>query len=101
MDNKVPFRLPLEIVQYNRHDKEIVDADGSHVVLVSNTQRGMRIGMALVQAANMHGEFMAALKPFAALADECDRLGHEENSTCEWRIKASDLRKARAVLGKV
>lgn len=39
-----------------------------------------------------------ALRPFAELADEIDKLGHEDNSTCLHRIKAADLRRALATL---
>lgn len=39
-----------------------------------------------------------ALRPFAALADLADKYKHEDNSTCEWRLKASDLRRARQAL---
>jgi hypothetical protein len=35
------------------------------------------------------------IKPFAAFADEADALGHSDDSTCVWRIKAADLRTAR------
>ena len=97
MDNKVPFTLPLRAYNFYHDTYRVFDADEELVAAEITKDQAAY----LVQAANLHGEFMAALKPFAALADECDRLGHEENSTCEWRIKASDLRKARAVLGKV
>lgn len=39
-----------------------------------------------------------ALEPFAPLADEIDALRHSDDSTCLHRIKASDLRRARAAL---
>lgn len=39
-----------------------------------------------------------ALKPFAPLADMVDQWRHEEDSTCMHRIKAVDLRRARAAL---
>lgn len=39
-----------------------------------------------------------ALKPFAALAAVVDDLGHEDDSTCPHRLKAADIRRARAAL---
>lgn len=44
---------------------------------------------------------IAALEFFAGLADACDILRHEDDSTCEWRIRASDLRAARALRDKL
>ena len=38
------------------------------------------------------------LKPFAALADEVDRLRHPDDSTCIWRLSARSLRAARSAL---
>ena len=39
-----------------------------------------------------------ALRPFAALAEQVDKWGHEDGSTCTHRIKACDIRRARAAL---
>lgn len=39
-----------------------------------------------------------ALEPFAKFADDVDKWRHGDNSTCEHRIKASDLRRARSAL---
>lgn len=39
-----------------------------------------------------------ALVPFAHYADQADKYRHPEDSTCEWRLHARDLRKARALL---
>jgi hypothetical protein len=39
-----------------------------------------------------------ALKPFAALKAEVDRLRHSDDSTCGWRIKAGDIRRAAEAL---
>lgn len=36
-----------------------------------------------------------ALGPFAALADLADSYRHSDDSTCEWRLRAGDLRAAR------
>jgi hypothetical protein len=41
-----------------------------------------------------------ALRPFAALADEADGLGHKSGSSCPWRIAYDDLARARSVLAK-
>jgi hypothetical protein len=40
----------------------------------------------------------AALHPFADLADAAKALQHEPLSSCEWRIQAKDLYRARATL---
>ncbi|AZO29386.1 hypothetical protein [Mesorhizobium sp. M1B.F.Ca.ET.045.04.1.1] len=42
-------------------------------------------------------EARKALEPFAALSEELDALRHEDGSTCVWRLKASDIRRARAL----
>lgn len=39
-----------------------------------------------------------ALRPFAAIAKELDRINHEDDSTCTWRLSAKDIRLARDVL---
>ena len=45
-------------------------------------------------------ELEAALRPFAALADDVDRLRHEDDSTCPHRLKAGDVRRARTALSE-
>ncbi len=40
----------------------------------------------------------AALRPFAALAEQIDAWRHEDVSTCTHRLKAKDIRAARAAL---
>lgn len=37
------------------------------------------------------GNLLLVLEPFVNLADEAEKLGHDEESTCEWRIGAKDL----------
>lgn len=39
-----------------------------------------------------------ALRPFAAIAELADEKGHEPDSTCTWRLRASDLHNARRTL---
>lgn len=42
----------------------------------------------------LEDELLTALRPFAALAEEVNELRHEDDSTCPWRLKAGDIRKA-------
>ena len=42
----------------------------------------------------LEDELLEALRPFAALAEEVNELRHEDDSTCPWRLKAGDIRKA-------
>lgn len=57
-------------------------------------------GLSPRELAEQRKELLGVLAPFAMLADEADKFGHEDNSTCQWRIRASDLRKARAAIRK-
>lgn len=43
---------------------------------------------------------IAALEPFCTLGEASFFARHEEDSTCTWRIKASDIRAARAAIAK-
>lgn len=52
----------------------------------------------IVEALAARDEAVRALEPFAKLADQIDAWGHGDDSTCEHRLKASDIRRARAVL---
>lgn len=40
-----------------------------------------------------------ALEPLAKLADAVDAWGHHDNDTCNHRLTASDLRRARKLIG--
>lgn len=40
-----------------------------------------------------------ALEPFARLAKDPDMMGHGDNSTDVYRLRAGDLRKAREIVG--
>lgn len=42
-------------------------------------------------------EAVAALEPFAKLADQIDAWGHGDDSTCDHRLKARDIRRARSL----
>lgn len=39
-----------------------------------------------------------AIAPFAILANDVDRWGHEDDSTCPHRLRATDVRRARALI---
>jgi hypothetical protein len=92
------------------------------IEIVERLKKAERDGLALADAgygtqpiANLYGEaaltiekqhatiesLVKALEPFAALATVIDELGHEDNSTCEHRLAAIDLRRARAEITKL
>lgn len=41
---------------------------------------------------------VATAKVFAELANKADHFGHADDSTCAWRLRASELRDLRAAL---
>lgn len=57
-----------------------------------------RVVQVEVVRASLAASLAEALGPLAALADQADGFGHEDDSTALWRLRASELRAARSVL---